>query len=135
MSQARAKPQRQRPTLDEVLRTLRVHLPDLRERYGIRTLGVFGCYVRGEQTSRSDLALLVEFDQALTLPEFIELEHYLRQLLGVRVDLVTRRVLKGEIGRRILREVLPVWRRHENFATICRIFWRRRIRLSALSKG
>jgi uncharacterized protein len=108
MSNARAKPQRQRPTLDEVLRILRVHLPELRERYGIRTLGVFGSYVRGEQTPRSDLDLLVEFDQAPTLPEFIDLEHYLRGLIGFRVDLVTRRVLKGEIGRRILREVLPV---------------------------
>jgi uncharacterized protein len=108
MSKAGAKPQRQRPTLDEVLRTLRVHLPELRERYGVRTLGVFGSYVRGEQKPRSDLDLLVEFDQAPTLPEFIDLEHYLQGLLGVRVDLVTRRVLKGEIGRRILREVLPI---------------------------
>jgi uncharacterized protein len=108
MSEARAKPQRQRPTLDDVLRTLRVHLPELREHYGVRTLGVFGSYVRGEQRPRSDLDLLVEFDQAPTLPDFIDLEHYLGNLLGVRVDLVTRRVLKGEIGRRILREVLPI---------------------------
>jgi hypothetical protein len=54
------------------------------------------------------LDLLVEFDEAPTLPEFIDLEHYLKGLLGVRVDLVMRRVLKGEIGRRILSEVLPV---------------------------
>jgi predicted nucleotidyltransferase len=91
-----------------VLRTLRVHLPELREHYGVRTLGVFGSYVRGEQRPRSDLDLLVEFDQAPTLPEFIDLENYLGSLLGVRVDLVTRRVLKGEIGKRILREVLPI---------------------------
>ena len=49
MSAARAKPQRQRPTLDDVLCTLRVHLPELRKHYGVRTLGVFGSYVRGEQ--------------------------------------------------------------------------------------
>jgi predicted nucleotidyltransferase len=108
MSKARANPQPQRPTLDDILFTLRVHLPELREQYGVRTLGVFGSYVRGEQRPRSDLDLLVEFDQAPTLPEFIDLEHYLGSLLGVRVDLVTRRVLKGEIGRRILREVLPI---------------------------
>jgi uncharacterized protein len=108
MSEAGAKPQRRRPTLDDVLRTLRVHLPELREHYGVRTLGVFGSYVRGEQRPRSDLDLLVEFDQAPTLPEFIDLENYLGSLLGVRVDLVTRRVRKGEIGRRILREVLPI---------------------------
>ena len=82
MSEARAKPQRQRPTLDDVLRTLRVHLPELREHYGVRTLGVFGSYVRGEQRPRSDLDLLVEFDQAPTLPDFIDLEHYLGSLLA-----------------------------------------------------
>jgi uncharacterized protein len=62
MREARAKRQRQRPTLDDVLRTLRAHLPELREDYGVRTLGVFGSYVRGEQRPRSDLDLLVEFD-------------------------------------------------------------------------
>ena len=108
MSKARANPQPQRPTLDDILFTLRVHLPELREQYGVRTLGVFGSYVRGEQRPRSDLDLLVEFDQAPILPEFIDLDYYLRNLLGVRVDLVTRRVLKGEIGKRILREVLPI---------------------------
>jgi predicted nucleotidyltransferase len=108
MSKARAKPQRPRPTLDDVLHTLRIRLPELRERYGVRTLGVFGSYVRGEQRLRSDLDLLVEFDQPPTIPEFIDFEHYLKGLLGVKVDLVTRRALKGEIGKRILREVLPV---------------------------
>jgi predicted nucleotidyltransferase len=108
MSKARANPQPQRPTLDDILFTLRVHLAELREQYGVCTLGVFGSYVRGEQRPRSDLDLLVEVDQAPTLPEFIDLEHFLGSLLGVRVDLVTRCVLKGEIGRRILREVLPI---------------------------
>jgi uncharacterized protein len=108
MSEARATPQRQGLTLDDVLRTLRVHLPELRTQYGVRTLGVFGSYARGEQRPRSDLDLLVEFDEAPTLPEFIGLEHYLKGLLGIRADLVTRRVLKGEIGRRILSEDLPV---------------------------
>lgn len=81
MSEARAKPLRRPPTLDDVLRTLRVHLPELRERYGVRTLGVFGSYVRGEQRPRSDLDLLVEFDERpLTLIQVIGLEQYLSDL-------------------------------------------------------
>jgi predicted nucleotidyltransferase len=91
-----------------VLRILRVYLPELREHYGVCTLGVFGSYVYGEQRPRNDVDLLVEFDQAPTIPEFIDFAHYLKRLLGVKVDLVTRRALKGEIGKRILREVLPV---------------------------
>jgi predicted nucleotidyltransferase len=103
-----AKIKRPRPSLEELLRILQAHLPELRGRYGVRTLDVFGSYVRGEQNRSSDVDLLVEFDRPPTLPEFIDLEHHLRGLLGVKVDLVTRRALKGEIGKRILREAIPV---------------------------
>jgi predicted nucleotidyltransferase len=109
MREARAKPQRQRPTLDDVLRTLRLHLPELRERHGVRTLGVFGSYARGEQRPRSDLDLLVEFDaRPLTLIQVIALEQDLSDLLGVKVDLVEKKTLKPAIGRHILQEVIPV---------------------------
>jgi uncharacterized protein len=95
MSEARAEPQRRRPTLDDVLRTLRVHLPELREHYRVRTLGVFGSYVRGEQRPRSDLDLLVEFDaRPLTLIQVITLEQHLSDLLGVQGDLVEKKTLK-----------------------------------------
>jgi len=95
--------------LDDLIALLRAHLPELKERYGIQTLGVFGSYVRGGQRRRSDLDILVEFDERpLTLFEFIGLEHYLSDLLGVKVDLVEKKGLKPAIGRRILEEVVPV---------------------------
>ena len=104
-----AKIKRPRPSLEEILRILQTHLPELRERYGVRTLGVFGSYVRGEQRPRSDLDLLVEFDERpLTLIQVIALEHYLSDLLGVKVDLVEKSSLKPAIGRHILQEVVPV---------------------------
>ena len=88
---------------------LRQHLPMLRERYGVHSLGVFGSHVRGEQQRSSDLDLLVEFDdRPLTLLQFIALEHYLSDLLEVKVDLVERNALKPTIGRHILDEVVPV---------------------------
>jgi predicted nucleotidyltransferase len=52
--------------------------------------------------------ILVEFDKAPDLIKFIELEEYLAKQLGVKVDLVPRRALRGEIGKRILSEVVPV---------------------------
>jgi len=98
-----------RPRLEDMLHTLRAHLPELRKRYGVRTLGVFGSYVRAEQRRRSDLDVLVEFDERpLTLIQFIELEHHLSDLLGAKVDLVEKSALKPGIGQRILQEVLPV---------------------------
>ena len=105
MSKATMK--RPHPTLAEIQRTLRTQLPELRERYGVTSLGVFGSYVRGEQRTRSDLDILVEFDERpLTLLQFIALENELSDQLGVKVDLVEKCALKPVIGRRILQEVL-----------------------------
>jgi predicted nucleotidyltransferase len=71
-------------------------------------LGVFGSYVRGEQTGESDLDVLVEFDEAPGLFEYVKLEYYLSDLLGVKVDLVTRTGLKPKIGKHILNEVISL---------------------------
>ena len=97
------------PTLSSILDQLRVLLPDLRARYGVRALGVFGSYARGDQAPGSDLDLLVEFDERpLSLFEFVRLENELSDALGLEVDLVEKRALKPHIGRYILREVVRV---------------------------
>jgi predicted nucleotidyltransferase len=94
--------------LNSYISMLRKHLPELKQRYGVRSLGVFGSFVRGEQRNRSDLDILVEFDRAPTLFGFIDLRDYLTDLLGVKVDLVMKSSLKPAIGRHILAEVVPV---------------------------
>jgi len=91
--------------LDELRRVLLQHLPLLRERYGVESLGMFGSYVRGEANSKSDLDLLVRFHQTPGLIRFVELENYLSDLLGLRVDLVMAEALKPNIGQRVLAEV------------------------------
>jgi uncharacterized protein len=93
--------------LDRIIHTLKAMLPELRDRYGVIALGVFGSYVRGEQTPTSDLDLLVEFDQRpLTLLQFIALEYELSDRLSVKVDLVMKTALRPRIGERILQEVV-----------------------------
>ena len=96
---------------DELIRyveVLRQLLPRLMELYLVKSLGVFGSYVRGEQKKGSDLDMLVEFYEPPGLLKFIEMEHYLSDILGVKVDLVMKDALKPAIGRHILKEVLPV---------------------------
>ncbi len=92
------------PSLDQIMQDLRAHLPQLREEYNIRYVWLFGSFVRGKQHRRSDLDVLVEFEEAPTLPKFISLEYRLREITGIRVDLVSIRSLRGEIGERILHE-------------------------------
>jgi len=95
--------------LARIRSVLSLHLPELRRQYGVQSLGLFGSYVRGDQRPGSDLDLLVEFDdRPLSLIEFIALENYLSDLLGVKVDLVEKETLKPAIGRHILREVVPI---------------------------
>ena len=94
--------------LSAIQKTLHDKLPDLRQRYGIKSLGIFGSYLHGTQNKRSDLDLLVEFyeDAPVTLIGFVTLEREIATYLGLRVDLVERGTLKPMIGKRILSEVV-----------------------------
>lgn len=94
--------------IDGMCRFLRERMPEFQMRYGIKSLGIFGSHVHGQQKKRSDIDLLVEFnDQApVTLVTFVALERELSKLLGQRVDLVERDTLKPVIGKRILEEVI-----------------------------
>ena len=87
---------------------LRQQFPLLAVDYHIKSLGLFGSYVRKEQHEKSDLDILVEFQETPSLLEYIELENYLSDMLGVKVDLVMKNALKQRIGQRILEEVEPV---------------------------
>ena len=96
-------------SLQDILQVLRQHLPKLRQRYGVKSLSIFGSYVRREARRRSDLDILVEFeDRPLTLFDFVRLEQELSDLLGIKVDLVERSTLKPAIGGQILREAMSV---------------------------
>ena len=95
-------------TLEDIQRWLGQHKPSLQERYRISEIGIFGSYARQEQTATSDVDVLVEFSEAPSLLKFINLENYLSDNLGVKVDLVHKRGLKPRLGERILAEVIYV---------------------------
>lgn len=82
--------------------------PFLSQTYHVQTLGIFGSYVRNEHNPASDLDVLVTFSQTPSLLQFVSLENYLSDLLGVPVDLVMREALKPHVGERILAEVVGV---------------------------
>ncbi len=96
--------------LTELKRLLRDQALYLEKEYGVRVIGVFGSYVRNEQKPESDLDILIELDRPpkISLIGLVELEQYLSEVLGVRVDIAIRKNLKKRTGERILREVIPV---------------------------
>ncbi len=91
--------------LSEIQKWLIEHKPFLQEVYKIKALGLFGSYLRQEQTEHSDLDILVEFSEVPSLLKFINLENYLTDNLGIKVDLVHKPGLKPRLGQRILEEV------------------------------
>ncbi|MBD2161672.1 nucleotidyltransferase family protein [Limnothrix sp. FACHB-1083] len=93
-------------TLEEIKQWLIQNKPLLQERYKVQELGIFGSYVRQEQTEASDVDVLVEFSETPSLLKFINLENYLSDNLEVKVDLVHKAGLKPRIGERILAEVI-----------------------------
>ncbi len=101
-------PTSDRTSLDEIVRMLRESIPDLANRYGVKRLGIFGSYVRGEADGESDLDILVEFERAPTLWELVRLERELGEKMGVKVDLVMKKNLKPRVRDAVLKEVVAV---------------------------
>lgn len=91
--------------VEHIMMKLKENMPALREKYKVKTLGVFGSYIRGEQTKKSDVDILVEFEKPLGLLEFVGMELELNEMLGKKVDLVPKNALKPRIGKHILEEV------------------------------
>ncbi len=94
----------------EIKRILQAQKPYLAERYGVVEIGVFGSFVRDEQHADSDIDVLVDLGEIprIDLFDLVNLERYLSDLLGGKVDVAIRSSLRKRIGQRILNEVVPV---------------------------
>jgi len=95
-------------SIQKIKRILLSHKQDLSDKYGVREIGIFGSYLRNEPRKNSDIDILVELEKPMGFFKFIRLERYLSELLGAKVDLVTKNALKPFIGQRILAEVIYV---------------------------
>lgn len=74
-----------------------------------KMIGVFGSYARGENNQDSDLDILIDFDTRVDLLELIGLEMELSELLGVPVDLVTKRSVHKEIYPFIEKDLVLIY--------------------------
>lgn len=83
-------------------------LGEMRERYSVKSLSVFGSAVRDELTDESDIDILVEFEVKATLDLFMDLKFYLEDILQRRVDLVTDKALREPIRKAIEQEIIRV---------------------------
>jgi len=95
-------------SIDEIKRVLGAHKEELRLKYGVSKIGVFGSYVRSEAGQESDIDILVDFEKPIGLIRFVGLKNHLSDILGVEVDLVMRKALKPGVDEQVLKEVVYV---------------------------
>ncbi len=95
-------------TFNEIKEILSSHKEELQSKYKVKEMKIFGSYVKNEQRERSDVDILVDFYEVPDLLKFIEMERYLEEILGVKVDLVRISVLRPELRDGILNEAVKI---------------------------
>ncbi|MEN3001119.1 MAG: nucleotidyltransferase family protein [Armatimonadota bacterium] len=80
---------------ERLLCQLRAHKSSLVSKHRVKRLALFGSWARAEQTRTSDVDIMVEFEGRVGW-EVVDLQEELEQLLGKRVDLVTRNALQSK---------------------------------------
>ena len=90
---------------DDILENLRQHVTVIKT-HGVSRLALFGSCVRGEDRPDSDVDILVEFNDTVSIFKFLEVKEYLEEILGRSVDLVMQRALKPQLRERILAEAI-----------------------------
>jgi predicted nucleotidyltransferase len=92
-------------SLQDIKTILASQKDELRRRYKVNAIGIFGSYVRGEQRQKSDIDVLVDYEELPSLLKIVNLENYLSDLLHEHIDLVPRECIRPELKENILSEV------------------------------
>lgn len=94
-------------TLNEIKRTLALKKGDLKKKYHIKNIGIFGSYAYGNPSAESDLDILVEFETPIGL-DFVRLADELEELLGQKIDLVSANAIKEKMMHSIRESLIYV---------------------------
>jgi predicted nucleotidyltransferase len=93
---------------EQVLSVLNGHREEMRQRFGVKHLALFGSAARDELRDGSDIDLLVEFEGPPTFDGYMDLKDYLEALFGTKVDLATDAMIKPRLRRHIEKDLLRV---------------------------
>ena len=87
-----------------VFNVMKNHKSEIKAKYDVKRIGIFGSYAKGLQNEESDIDVLVEFENP-TFDNFIELSFYLEDLFGKSVDLLTPKSLSPYMRPSVEKEV------------------------------
>ena len=94
-------------TKTDIVRKLKAVKPELQETYHIRKIGIFGSYSRGDYREDSDIDILVELGAPLGFG-FVRLAQRLEEILGKKIDLVSKDAIKPRLWKYIEQDVVYV---------------------------
>jgi uncharacterized protein len=90
----------------QIIKKLSDNFAEMEGKYNVKRIGIFGSFAREENDLKSDIDILVEFESPVGFFLLIDLENYLYNLLGRKVDLTTKNSLKPVVRDRILNETI-----------------------------
>lgn len=93
--------------LNQILNIISKNKEELKRKYNISRIGIFGSFSRNEATKESDVDILVEFSEPIGL-DFVLLADELELLLGNKVDLVSSKAVKPKLKKYIEEELIYV---------------------------
>lgn len=94
--------------INEIISILKELKPEIEKNFNITELGVFGSFVRNEQTDASDIDILIDYKKGTSILTLGGLQYMLSELFNTKVDIVMKKTLKKRIGKQILSEVIYV---------------------------
>ncbi len=95
-------------TVEEIIKIINIHKEELERRFKVKTIAIFGSYVRKEQKKGSDIDILVEFETPVSLLHIVSLENHLSDILGIKADVVPKKNIRKELREVILKEAVSV---------------------------
>lgn len=96
-------------TEEQIISFIKAHKDDFHERYGVYRIGLFGSFVRHEQTEESDIDVAIEMEPAKkNIHNFLAFKRHLEKEFGRKVDLGIESALKPEARKFIEKEIVYV---------------------------
>ncbi|MBF0450286.1 MAG: nucleotidyltransferase family protein [Candidatus Magnetomorum sp.] len=91
-------------TKKNIIKILKEQYPYLASEYGVKRLGLFGSYAKGEHKNVSDIDIVAEFEKSIGL-KFIEFTEYLEHVLGKKTDVLTLEGIRGIMLKKVAENI------------------------------
>ena len=102
-------------TKNDIITKLAQEKESIETRFKLKIKGIFGSYARGDESEKSDIDILVEFEKGASLLDMIDIGNYLEEKLNNKVDIVSERALRNELKPYVYKDLIAIWIENTNY--------------------